>query len=746
MHDSQDIRQRMTAAAARIRRLKRVDRAAVAFITIGGVAVIVGVIGILVFIGWEAAPLFRAARVSPDGALALPTAVAQDRDARGGLRAIGTDEYLTYLYTVEPPGRIVIWRYDSGTEAQSHALFGDEPVLVTATSRSLLGDYVAAATEDGRVALAQVRFQPVFEDQARSGVEVEVRDRGLVALDSAGRTIREVSYGEADGLKAVAGIVADDEILVWWTDAGGEERRASLRPAAGEIFTRLRLGHIDQVAAGTDRGQIYHWRLEDGGPVLTDVSRVGAAPITALTYALGDNTVIVGDAAGDISGWFRARLHEHDEHQPMVRVHAFANQGAPVRSLAASPRDKSFVSTGDDGSIVLRHLTSQRTLVELPDQAAAATGAVLTPKSDAVLVALANGTIARFGVDNPHPESTLQTLFGRVWYEGYPRPDYVWQSTGATDDFEPKMSLVPLVFGTVKATLYALLFAMPLAVLGALYTSQFAHPDFRAKIKPTVEIMAALPSVVIGFIAGLWLASMVERHLVAVLLALPCAVTAGTCGLVLWNALPRSWIAGRRAGGELALILPLLLAGGWIALRIAPWIEATLFAGDLRLWLNGVGLTYDQRNSIVVGLAMGFAVIPIIFTISDDAFQAVPSSLTAASLALGASRWQTAIRIVVPTASPGVFSAIMVGFGRAIGETMIVLMATGNTPVLDWSIFNGMRTLSANIAVEIPEAPLGGTLYRVLFLSAALLFVMTFLINTVAELIRQRLRDKYKAV
>ena len=156
--------------------------------------------------------------------------------------------------------------------------------------------------------------------------------------------------------------------------------------------------------------------------------------------------------------------------------------------------------------------------------------------------------------------------------------------------------------------------------------------------------------------------------------------------------------------------------------------------GDPAIWFTGTGL------------AMGFAVIPIIFTISEDAFSSVPANLSAASLALGASRWQTALRIVVPTASPGVFSAIMVGFGRAVGETMIVLMATGNTPVLDWSIFNGMRTLSANIAVEIPEAPYGGTLYRVLFLAAALLFTMTFVVNTAAEVIRQRLREKYRAL
>jgi phosphate transport system permease protein len=176
-------------------------------------------------------------------------------------------------------------------------------------------------------------------------------------------------------------------------------------------------------------------------------------------------------------------------------------------------------------------------------------------------------------------------------------------------------------------------------------------------------------------------------------------------------------------------------------------VESALFAGDYRGWLlRTLGLTYDQRNSLVVGFAMGFAVIPIIFTIAEDALSNVPPHLVAGSLALGATRWQTALRMVLPTASPGIFSAVMIGFGRAVGETMIVLMATGNTPVMDWSIFNGFRALSANIAVELPEAPEGGSLYRVLFLAAFLLFVMTFIVNTVAELVRLRLRKKYQSL
>jgi len=243
------------------------------------------------------------------------------------------------------------------------------------------------------------------------------------------------------------------------------------------------------------------------------------------------------------------------------------------------------------------------------------------------------------------------------------------------------------------------------------------------------------------------MASMVERNLVAVFVMMIAAPVFGTSGVLIWRLPPPAVAHRLKAGAEVFLILPLLFLAGWFSLAVAPYVEAALFGGDARSWLQSTwGLTYDQRNCLVVGLAMGFAVIPIIFTISEDAFTTVPSSLTAASLALGASRWQTAVRVVLPTASPGVFSAVMVGFGRAIGETMIVLMATGNTPVMDWSIFNGIRTLSANIAVEIPESPHGGTLYRTLFLAAALLFVITFIINTIAEVIRQRLRERYKAV
>jgi phosphate transport system permease protein len=212
----------------------------------------------------------------------------------------------------------------------------------------------------------------------------------------------------------------------------------------------------------------------------------------------------------------------------------------------------------------------------------------------------------------------------------------------------------------------------------------------------------------------------------------------------LWSRLPRRWTARLPDGAEVLGIAVAIAAAMAGCVAAAAPLEATLFGGSFPAWLErSTGMAFDQRNAVVVGIAMGFAVIPIIFAIAEDAFSNVPPELAAGSLALGADRWQTVVRVVLPTASPGIFSAVMVGFGRAVGETMIVLMATGNTPILDWSPFNGFRTLSANIAVEIPEAPHGGSLYRTLFIAALLLFAMTFLVNTAAELVRHRLRRRY---
>jgi len=224
-------------------------------------------------------------------------------------------------------------------------------------------------------------------------------------------------------------------------------------------------------------------------------------------------------------------------------------------------------------------------------------------------------------------------------------------------------------------------------------------------------------------------------------------------------ALPLSFIVisvfvSRFYGRAFALVMKRISQFRAALLEMGRWVGSALLAllcslaiakilALLGLDVRGTFVdTYVQRNTLIVGFAMGFAVIPIIYTIAEDALNAVPEHLRAASLGCGATPWQTAIYVVLPTAVSGVFSAIMIGMGRAVGETMIVVMATGNTPIIDMNIFNGLRALSATIAVELPEAVKGGTLYRILFLSGLVLFAMTFVINTVAEIIRLRFRKR----
>jgi phosphate transport system permease protein len=738
------VRERLVEASKQIGRVKRFDRAARVVITAGGIVIIFGVLFIFLFIASETLPLFGSAAAEK-----LATLSPVPSEGESPPLAIGVDEYQKYAYGVLPEAKVVFLRVEDGSRHLELEIPGLEGARVTAASRSLQGDFLAAGTDDGRVALLQVRFRPVFEEQALRDLDIELRDRGLVTVDASSRAVRDVSYLESDdGGKTVAALMGDFEIVLARIAPDEEPVLETVRAREIERLTHVRLGRNQELVAATEAGRLHHWDIGGDEARLTETIKVSDVEVTALEYGLGGNTVIVGDGNGSLSAWFRARPNP-DAPLELVQAHEFEPQGTPIVAIGSSTRERSFVTGGADGSVLLRHLTSERTLarVEAAGAASGVAAALIAPRADGILVRRADGSLDRYSLSNPHPEFSWRAVWGKVWYEGYSEPEYVWQSTGGTDDFEPKLSLVPLVFGTIKATFYALIFAVPLSVMAALYTSQFVHPSIRAKVKPAVEIMAALPSVVIGFIAGLWLSSRVEADIVPFLLFNLLLPLFGTAGVLFWDRLPHPFRKRLRPGMEVLLILPLLLAGGAVAFWIGTSVENLAFGGDFKGWLSSsLGLVYDQRNSIVVGIAMGFAVIPIIFTISEDAFSSVPQHLTAASLALGASRWQTATRVVLPTASPGIFSAIMIGFGRAVGETMIVLMATGNTPLLDWSPFNGMRTLSANTAVEIPEAPYGGTLYRVLFLSAAVLFLMTFVVNTVAELVRQRLREKYKAI
>jgi len=724
------------------------DRWAARLVVLGGVIIIASILAILLVIAVEVYPLFK-----PPVAAPLAVAASASGPPTPGDSA-GVDEYREIAYVVTGHGHVEFVPLIAERGLSPVAVPGLAGARVTTVAQFGRGRH-ALGTSDGRVIPLEVKFGVTFKDGVRTVTPEAVFGEAAVLDRGRGRAIRRLALAApAAGPLTVAQVGPTDLIVQTVVERkaliGASRREESLQPLPvsldGEVSALALDGRGEDLFLGTSRGQVLRYDLRDRAtPAAVEVVTPGTgAPVTTLGFLIGDRTLVVGDAGGRVSTW--QVVPPPDGGVPrLTRIYEFAAHDAAVTAIAASRRDRGFITADSGGRLHVSYGTSGQTLLRLAAPTADLRSIVFAPKADGLLAIGGDGRLGHWRLDNPHPEVTLRTLFGAVWYEGYPRPEYVWQSTGGTDDFESKLSLTPLVYGTLKGTFYALLIAVPLALLAALYVSEFMHPTIKGYVKPVVEIMAALPSVVLGFLAGLWLAPMVER-VVPGLVLLPPVLAAGILGaLLLWRRLPAP-VRGRfRPGAEALLLVPVVLAAGWLAIGLGGLAEAWLLTGDYRGWLLSVlGLTYDQRNSLVVGVAMGFAVIPIIFTIAEDSLANVPQHLRAGSLALGATRWQTALRIVLPTASPGIFSAIMIGFGRAVGETMIVLMATGNTPVMDWSIFSGFRALSANIAVELPEAPEGGTLFRVLFLAALLLFCLTFLVNTAAELVRLRLRRKYR--
>ncbi len=744
----------LVVSRARTSRRIRLDRWASRLVVVGGLIIIAAILAILFVIVAEVYPLFKAPTATLVRSYPSTDPAAAWRLA--GSEGLGVDEYREIAYGIDRRGVLRMLSLKDGRSLPPVPIPGLDGALVSAVGYGGRSRYVIG-TSDGRVIPLEMGFEAAFPGGERtvtarpvfgepSALDPE-RKRPIRTLTSAVPGSGPISIAQVGPTELVVQTTVEKKALIG--PSTREESRQTLNLEIDGGVTKLALdGRAEDLFIGTSRGQVLRYDLRDPtNPArveVTDVTDGRGAPVTALGFLIGDRTLVVGDEAGGVSTWQIVPPPGGGERR-LTRIYEFERQKGPVIDVSASKREKGFTTADATGEVHLNYGTSGQTLLSLKTTGATLRSAAITPKADGILTLDDSGTVAQWQLDNPHPEITWRTLFGKVWYEGYSRPDYVWQSTGGTDDFEAKFSLTPLIFGTLKGTVYALLIAVPLALLAAVYVSEFMHPDLKAYVKPVVEIMAALPSVVLGFLAGLWLAPMVERvvpGLFLIPLVLPVVIV---LALLAWQAVPIR-IRGRvKVGSEVFLLIPVVVAGIWVALVLGGLVDAVLLGGNYHGWLlSALGLTYDQRNSLVVGIAMGFAVIPIIFTIAEDSLANVPGHLRAGSLALGANRWQTALRIVLPTASPGIFSAIMIGFGRAVGETMIVLMATGNTPVMDWSIFNGFRALSANIAVELPEAPEQGTLFRVLFLAAFLLFCLTFVLNTVAELVRLKLRRKYR--
>ncbi len=742
------IRVRKLASYAASTRVLWGDRVARWVICSFGVLVLLSVALILVFVGKEAAPLFTAPQSEVKPVLKLPV------PPETHMLTWSVDDFQTYSYGLGDDGKFYFISNKDGT------LVHQLPLLVPPKERVVKawtipsGDVVVAVTDSGKFQVVRVLFKSDYDVRGDQILTPRISTSDWFPVGGAGAapwTVLQmgVSMNSSAETLALAFALSDGRFVIGNCQLMTKTvETREIQPSLEGGVTAISIDSDSRfMTVATDANHLYRWDFESSPDQAIEDIRPSAkgSHVTRIALLLGNFTHILGYADGSVEAWFNVRL-QHDSPPKFTRIRSFQGHDSSVNGIVPSAVQRSFWTFDERGDLKMHFNPSARRLYDFQLHAPL-TGVAPNGHLNGISVLLQDGRIAQWAIRNPHPDITLKTLFGKIWYEGYSEPKYIWQSSSGSDNFEAKFSMVPLMFGTFKGAFFGLIFAIPVAVLAALYTSQLMHPRMRSVIKPTIEIMAALPSVVIGFLAGLWIAPFLEKHLIASVLVFPMFVTLILIAAWAYFRIPLQRRSHIPQEVEIGIMLGAVALSLFFSQMLATPVENIFFQGNIQQWVyDNWHQKVEQRNSLVIGLAMGFAVIPIIFSISEDALSNVPRHYVSGSLALGATRWQSAVRVILPTASPGIFSAIMLGLGRAVGETMIVLMATGNTPILSFSPFNGMRTLSANIAVEIPEAPVGGSLYRVLFFGAILLFLLTFVVNTVAEVIRMRLRDRYRAL
>ncbi len=721
-------------------------------ITLGGISVLFTLVLIFMYLLYVIKPIFESAKIEPIATIELTDTTK--------VLTTGVDELKEIVYQIDEQGIFSFFHLT----ANDHRKMFAEKVIADERKLVAVSDAEGQSTNrkkilldnQGEVKVVEAAFHASYigDDKTISASVIYPLGEDVLPLDEQEQAIKKVAMA-MDSERAIFVALTQDNRLIKTTLTAEDdfnddpEFEASYQEIEFNQVVDNILVSPDLMMAFIQSGDdIFVFDLDDEFQVdlkerFTPFAN-SSKKITTLSLLSGGSSLLIGDSQGEVSQWFEV-TGEHGRHFQLIRTFNVSNNEA-ISAIYPEQFRKSFFTLTQAGEIGLFYTTSEAELWKGKLENIVPTTLAISPRSDG-LVVTDNHSLQLFYVHNEHPEVTWKALWQEVWYEGYPEPAYVWQSTSGSDDFEAKFSLVPIAFGTIKAAFYAMLFAVPIALFAAVYTAYFMTPALRKKVKPTIEMMEALPTVILGFLAGLWLAPLIEQYLPAFFLLLIFLPLATFLTAFAWYKLPKEIKLKLPETLAPILLIPVLIFAGYLAMYLSPIIENHLFGGDVRQFLtNDLGIDFDQRNALVVGIAMGFAVIPTIFSMAEDAIFSVPKHLTSGSLALGATPWQTLIKVVLLTASPGIFSAIMMGLGRAVGETMIVLMATGNTPILDWNIFEGMRTLSANIAVEMPESEVGSSHYRILFLAAFVLFIFTFVFNTLAEFVRQRLREKYSSL
>ena len=736
---------------------KAKDHLARYLIRVGGIGVILAVTLIFAYLIYEVVPLFK----KPDLTLvqsfvlqtqALPDSALQNVSANKSVPAtfsLLTDERAQAAAVMNRQGQLQFWQLLPSPTLATTQDFKSQQVAADPENDRRFALYAA-----GKLSVVEVEFKNQYDSNAVLNVRPQVNQPyGDVPLTFADIDTQLTALTFRDTLTHVWAIGQMDaqQLVVqsWKKQTSPFGGKVSLK-ADRQFYLSPSLASIQNVLMSGDSRWLYIISPTQGmevfdlktNPVqLYAKVELGSNRITASQFLLGGFSLILGNDRGQVQQWMPVR--DDNNHYRFSKVREFSLGQQAITEVRPEYRRKGFMAADLAGNVGYFNTTAEVELFKQPLHSGPIELLALTPRGDQLWV-LGGEKVQGYKIDNEHPEVSWKSLWSKIWYEGYDHAQYLWQSSASSNDFEPKFSLMPLAFGTLKASFYTMLLAMPLALCGAIFTAYFMAPALRTKVKPTIELMAALPTVILGFIAGLWLAPLVEQQLPGIVTMLVLTPIIILLSAFLYIQLPQGLRQRIPDGWQPLLLIPSIIFAVAVSMSLSDPMQSFFFDGDMRKWITQeLGVGFDQRNSLVVAFAMGFATIPVIFSIAEDAIFAVPKHLTYGSLALGATSWQTLVRVVLPTASPGIFSAVMIGFGRAVGETMIVLMATGNTPIMDVNIFEGFRTLAANIAVEMPETEVDSSHFRVLFLAALVLLSFTFVVNTTAELVRQRLREKY---
>jgi phosphate transport system permease protein len=308
-----------------------------------------------------------------------------------------------------------------------------------------------------------------------------------------------------------------------------------------------------------------------------------------------------------------------------------------------------------------------------------------------------------------------------------------WYPSGAP----PEFGALAIIFGSVMVTVLAALIAVPLAILSAISLSDMLPFSVRQAVKPVIEIIAAVPSVAYGFFALVVFAPILQQsggHLL---------------GVAAWLfGLPLSFIVVYALSDILA---DRLFKKGTVPFRLAIFVvlEGTIIFGLFKLYgfFNGMAIN-SGTNALNVSIILAIMALPTIASVAEDALQAVGREMREGSYALGATRSETILKVVIPAARSGIIAAVILGVMRAIGETMVVWMASGNASQIPepwYNVFEPIRTLTATIAGDMGEADhvTGSARYHVLFAMALFLLLISFVSNLISEWFVARSRKKW---